>query len=321
MINKKDIEDAHIRIKGITIETPLIPYHGRPVHSPMYFKPENLQPIGAFKLRGAYNKLASLSAEERIRGVIAYSSGNHAQGVAYSARELGIHATIVMPDAAPPIKIENTRNLGANVKLIGKGDEKYRQHIAEEMAEEYGYVIVPPFDDAMIMAGQGTVGLEIYKQCEDVTHVMIPIGGGGLISGVSTYLKQSNPSIQIIGVEPELGNDTQLSMESGAITSIPTDQAISSIADGLRVSQPGDLTFPLVKEYVDTIVTVSENDIIQATKKIIKETRLMVEPSGAVSFAAWLNHLNEFKSTDKTICIISGGNIDPTLLNTLLKPE
>ena len=318
MIEVKDIQEAKQRIQGVAMETPLIPYAGDDSGRELWFKPENLQPIGAFKIRGAFNRISALSDKERAKGIIAHSSGNHAQAVAWSARRLGIKATIIMPEVAPPIKIRNTRSFGAEVVLVKDGAEVAMRALMNEMSAEHGYVEIPPFDDNMIIAGQGTVGLEILQQCPNVGTVIVPVGGGGLIGGTSTWLKSKNPGIRIVGVEPALANDTQLSFTSGAIQSIPKEQAKSTIADGLRVTRPGELTCPLVQAHVDDIITVEEQQIIESTRKIITETRLMVEPSGAVGFAAWLEHPALADCPEPAVCVISGGNIDPSLLGTLL---
>ena len=318
MIDLDKFKQARAQIQGTAMETPLLPYLGSDSNGALYFKPENLQPVGAFKIRGAYNKIAALPNESKTRGVVAFSSGNHAQGVAYSALKLGIRATIVMPETAPPIKIKNTRRFGAEVVLVGKGGEVERQKVAEKIAKKTRSEIIPPFDDEMVIAGQGTIGLELLEQCPDVVNVLIPIGGGGLIAGVSTCLKLQNPKINIIGIEPELGNDTQLSLAKGEIVTIDTDQAVSTIADGMRITRPGNLTFPYIKEFVDKVLTVSEQEILSATGQIIRETRMLVEPSGATTFAAWLKYHHQLRP-GKTVAILSGGNIDPTLLFSLLQ--
>ncbi len=317
MIKIEDIRRAKAQIQGVAIETPLLPYSPIDSNRQLYFKPENLQPIGAFKLRGAYNKISSLSDGEKEAGVIAHSSGNHAQGVAYSAKKLGIKVTIVMPQAAPSVKIQNTRNLGAEVILVEDGAEKQMEVVTAELSAKNGHTIIPPYDDDLIIAGQGTVGLEIFNQCPDVSTVFSPIGGGGLIGGTAAYLKTVKPDIRIIGVEPEVANDTQQSFVHGGIQSISKEQAKSTIADGLRVTQPGELTFPLVQRYVDDVITVSESQIVDATRKIISDTRLLVEPSGAVSFAAWIDNPGMISGDGAAVCIISGGNIDPVFFSSL----
>lgn len=293
------------------MRTPLIPleYHG----AHLYLKPENLQPIGAFKLRGAYNKIASLRPEERARGVITYSSGNHAQGVAYAARALQTKAIIVMPRSAPAIKREATAALGAEIVFVGPSGVE-RQLKAEELAAKHGYVIIPPYDDEKIIAGQGTAGLEIIEDLPEVDLVLVPIGGGGLISGISTAIKCLRPQTKVIGVEPELAADTQASFRAGEIVKFPAEQVLSTCADGLRSQYPGTLTFEHIQKHVDDIVTVSEEEILQAVRILAENPKTVAEPSGAVAPAAWIFHRELLPASNHTVAVISGGNVDPDLL-------
>jgi threonine dehydratase len=311
MVSLDDIHAARSRLAGITVRTPLIPleYEGRV----LYLKPENLQPIGAFKLRGAYNKIASLADEERARGVITYSSGNHAQGVAYAARALQTKAVIVMPANAPAIKREATAALGAEIVLVGPSGVE-RQLKAEELAAEQGYVIIPPYDDEKIIAGQGTTGLEILEDLPEVDLVLVPIGGGGLISGISTAIKSSKPDTKVIGVEPELAADAQASFRAGEIVKFPAEQVLQTVADGLRAQYPGTMTFEHIRRYVDDVVTVSEDDILNAVRVLAQNPKTTAEPSGAVATAAWLYHRDALPESKLTVAVISGGNIDPALL-------
>ena len=311
MVTLNDIREARSRLDGITVRTPLIPveYEGRT----LYLKPENLQPIGAFKLRGAYNKIASLTDEERARGVITYSSGNHAQGVAYAARALDTKAVIVMPRNAPQIKQEATAALGAEIVFVGPSGIE-RQNKAEELAAEHGYVIVPPYDDEKIIAGQGTAGLEILEDLPDVDLVVVPVGGGGLISGISTALKLLKPDIKVIGVEPEVAADAQASFRAGQLVKYPAEQVLSTCADGLRAQYIGDLTFEHIRRYVDDIVTVTEDEIMRAVKILAANPKTVAEPSGAVAPAAFLFHPERLPASNLTVAVISGGNIDPALL-------
>lgn len=311
LVELSDIREAQSRIAGITKRTNLVPlrHDGRTLH----LKPENQQPIGAFKLRGAYNKIASLSDEERACGVITYSSGNHAQGVAYAARALKTKAIIVMPGNAPKIKLEATRTLGAEVVLVGPSGVE-RQIKAEELAAEHGYVIVPPYDDEKIIAGQGTAGLEIAEDLPDVDLVLVPIGGGGLISGVSTAIKSLKPRAKVIGVEPEIAADAQASFRAGHIVKWPPEKVLSTCADGLRAQYVGTLTFEHIRRYVDDVVTVSEDEIMQAVRVLADNPQTVAEPSGAVAPAAWLFHSNSLPESHQTVAVISGGNIDPALL-------
>ena len=238
----------------------------------LYLKPENQQPIGAFKLRGAYNKIASLSEKDRRRGVITYSSGNHAQGVAYAARALGVKAVIVMPENAPAIKREATAALGAEIVFVGSSSSE-RQLKAEELAARHGYVIVPPFNDEQIIAGQGTMGLEILEDLPEVETVLAPVGGGGMLSGVATAIKLSKPSAKVIGVEPELAGDAQASFRAGKIVQFPAEQVSSTIADGLRTQSIGPINFEHIRRYVDDIVAVSEEEIHRGSSSAGGESR------------------------------------------------
>ncbi len=269
--------------------------------------------MGAFKLRGAYNKLASLSSQERKRGVITYSSGNHAQGVAYSARALGVKAVIVMPNNAPTVKREATAALGAEIVLVGPGSEE-RQLKAEELAAQHGYVIVPPYNDEQIIAGQGTVGLEILEDMPNVETILVPVGGGGLSSGVATAVKLSKPAVKVIGVEPELAADAQASLRAGRIVNFAADQVSRTAADGLRTQSIGPINFEHILKYVDDIITVSEKEITEAMTLLAENPRTVAEPSGAVSVAGFLFHRDELPKTNVNVAVISGGNIDPKLL-------
>jgi len=281
-------------------------------------KLENLQPIGAFKLRGAYNKVASLTDEERGRGVISYSSGNHAQGVAYAARALGVKAIIVMPGNAPKNKLEATAALGAQIVTVGPSSEERRLR-AEELAAAHGYVIVPPYNDEKIIAGQGTVGLEILEDLPAVETVLVPVGGGGLISGVSAAIKLSNPKIKVIGVEPELAADAQASLRAGHIVSLGAEQVTQTLADGLRTQSIGAINFEHMRAYVDDIVSVKEEEIARAMRALSGDPKTVAEPSGAVATAAFLFHSSELPPAKIHVAVISGGNIDPETLRELRK--
>src|SRR5271166_4098623 len=243
MVSLADIQEAQSRLRGVAVRTRLIEFplcEADPRR--LYLKPEKQQPIGAFKLRGAYNKIALLSEEERTRGVISYSSGNHAQGVAYAARALGVKAVIVMPDNAPAIKRKATAALGAEIVRVGPGSNE-RQSKAEELAARHGYVIVPPYNDEQIIAGQGTMGLEILEDLPEVETVLVPVGGGGMLSGVATAIKLSKPNAKVIGVEPELAADAQASLRSGKIVQSTAEQSSRTIADGLRTQSVGAINF------------------------------------------------------------------------------
>lgn len=319
MVTLDNIRQAQIRLHGIAVRTQLIEFpldasDGRR----LFLKPENLQPIGAFKLRGAYNKIAALTDAERKRGVITYSSGNHAQGVAYAARALGAKAVIVMPDNAPAIKREATAALGAEIVTVGPGSLE-RQQRAEALSAENGYVIVPPYNDEYIIAGQGTMGLEILEDLPNVETVLAPIGGGGMLSGIATAIKLTKPSVKMIGAEPELAGDAQASLRKGEIVHFPADQVSQTAADGLRTQSIGPINFEHIKQHVDEIVTVTEDEIRQAMTLLAKNAKTTAEPSGAVATAAFLFHRDELPDTKINVAVISGGNIDPALLAEIRK--
>lgn len=285
----------------------------------LFLKLENLQPIGAFKLRGAYNKIASLSEEERRRGVVSYSSGNHAQGVAYAARALDTKAVIVMPRNAPAVKREATASMGAEIVAVGPGSVE-RQVKAEELAAQHGYVIVPPYNDEKIIAGQGTMGLEILEELPEVETVLVPVGGGGMISGVAAAIKLSKPSIYVIGVEPELAADAQASLRSKRLVNLPAEQVSQTIADGLRTQSIGPINFEHIRMYVDDIVTVSDAEIGEALRRLATNPKTLAEPSGAVAVAGFLFRQDQLPRTRMNVAVVSGGNIDPAMLEEIRKP-
>jgi threonine dehydratase len=292
VITPDDLRLAQRRVSGVALRTPLVPCPRGEEDRLLYFKAENLQPTGAFKLRGAYNKISSLSPEERRRGVVAHSSGNHAQAVAYAARALGVRA-------------------------VGD-DSAERVHRAGELAAEHGYVPVPPYDDETLIAGQGTVGLEILEDLPDVETVLVPVSGGGLISGVAAAIKQSRPEARVIGVEPELAADAQASLRSGKLVEFPADQVGRTIADGLRVRKLGNAPFEHVRAFVDDIIAVSEDEILDAMRRMALQARLVAEPSGAVTFAGYLFHRDELPATRLNVAVVSGGNVEPQLLVRVL---
>jgi threonine dehydratase len=316
MVSLDDIRQARALLKGIAIRTPLFEWTGATDQRKLFLKLENLQPIGAFKLRGAYNKVASLSNDERRRGVISYSSGNHAQGVAYAARALGVKAIIVMPSTAPKNKLAATAALGAEIVTVGPGSEERRLR-AEQLAGEHGYVIVPPYNDEKIIAGQGTAGLEILEDLPHVETVLVPVGGGGLISGISAAIKLSNPKVKVIGVEPELASDARASLRAGRVISFAAEQVSQTLADGLRTQSIGAINFEHIRAYVDDIVGVTEDEIREAMRRLSANPKTLAEPSGAVAPAAFLFHASELPATNINVAVISGGNIDPALLADL----
>ncbi|MFB3814374.1 MAG: threonine/serine dehydratase [Terriglobales bacterium] len=320
MVTLDDIRLAQHRLRGVAFHTPLIFCPHAHAGRQLWFKPESLQPIGAFKLRGAYNKIASLTDAERRRGVITYSSGNHAQGVAYAAKAMGVKAVIVMPRNAPQTKIDGTRAHGAEIVFVGPTSSE-RQAKAEALAREHGYLIVPPYNDEKIIAGQGTVGLEIVTDMPDVDLVLVPVGGGGLISGTAAAIKLSNPRVKVVGVEPELAADAQASFRAGKIIEWTGEQTSRTLADGLRTQRVGEINFEHIRRYVDDIVTVSEGEIRDAVRRIVLNAKLVAEPSGAVTFAAFLFHAAELTPAKRTVAVISGGNLEAQLLAEILRGE
>lgn len=308
LISLSDIEAAAARIRPAARYTPLIdaPWPGSGA-GVLRLKCENFQPMGAFKIRGAYNMLSQLPPEQLQRGVITYSSGNHGQAVALAARLLGAAAVIVMPTTAPKVKVEGARGYGAEVSFAGTTSLE-RKARAEEIAAERGLTMVPPFDHPMIIAGQGTVGLEILEQCPDVATVLVEVGGGGLSSGVATAIKQRAAHVRVVGVEPEGAAKMSRSLEAGHPVTL---ERVGSIADGLMTSRPGDLTFEHVRAYVDEVVTVSDPDTIAAVRWLYRHARLVVEPSGAVTTAALMRGLGGVEpSRGPVVAIVSGGNVE-----------
>jgi threonine dehydratase len=327
MVTLADIQSARSRVEAVAVRTRLIEFLlSAPSGSPgsagnqvaagarrLFLKPENQQPIGAFKLRGAYNKIASLSEGERHRGVISYSSGNHAQGVAYAARALGLKSVIVMPNNAPEVKRQATAKLGAEIVLVGPASDE-RKNKAEELAKQHGYIVVPPYNDEKIIAGQATIGLEILEDLPDVETVLSPVGGGGLISGVAAAIKLTNPKVKVIGVEPELAADAQASLRSGKVVRFPAEQVSRTLADGLRTQSVGEINFEHIQAYVDQIITVTEPEIRQAMQRLAANPETIAEPSGAVATAGFLFHPDELPSSKWNVAIISGGNLEPAML-------
>ena len=318
LLTLADIEQAQTRLRGLVRHTPLLPFGDEEADgSQLFLKPESLQAVGSFKIRGASNRLLCLTPEERSRGVIAYSSGNHAQGVARAAQRLGIEAVIVMPTNSPKVKVAATRGYGAEVVLFDPATER-REDVAARLMARKPYVLVPPFNDPYVIAGQGTVGLEIFHDLPDVDLVLTPVGGGGLISGVAVALKALRPGVKIIGVEPALAADAQASLRAGRVVGWSAADTNRTIADGVRTLEVGDLTFAHMQRYVDDIITVSEAEIRMAARRLLTETRLLVEPTGALPLAAYLYHRAELPAARRIVAVVTGGNIDPDLLHELL---
>ena len=317
LVNLETIRAAARRIAGVAVKTPLVRAAFDGVAGCVWLKAESLQPIGSFKLRGAANKILQLSPEEIRRGVITYSSGNHAQGVAYAAREVGAKAVIVMPSNAPAIKRAATLALGAEVVDVGVASSE-RLAKAEELVRAHGYVVVPPYDDEKIIAGQATCGLEIVERLPDVDLVLSPVSGGGLLSGTATAIKLLRPEAKVFGVEPELAGDTAESFRTGKIVTWPAEMTSRTIADGLRTQSVGERNFAHIQAYVDGIITVTEAEIRAAMRAIVATARLVPEPSGAVTTAALLFHAAELPPYRKAVAIVSGGNVDPKMLAEVL---
>lgn len=300
-------------LRGVAVRTPLLPapWLTEALGFEVRLKCESFQPVGAFKIRGAYTMVASLTDAERARGVITYSSGNHAQAVAFAARTFGIRAVIVMPENAPPIKVEGTRRLGAEV--IERGTTSLaRREKAEEIQADQGLTMIPPFDHPQIIAGQGTVGLEILEDWPAVGTVVVPIGGGGLISGVAAYVRRERPDVRIIGVEPEGAPAMRRSLDADRIITL---DAIDSIADGLLPVRPGDLTFAHTRALVDDVVLVTDDAIREAAARLLIRGKLVVEYSGAATVAALRSGL---VGGGPAAAVVSGGNLDPSLVPELL---
>ena len=322
LVSIAEIRAAANRIASIAIRTPLIEaafpgLSGYATGKRIYLKAESLQPIGAFKIRGAANKILQLTQAEVASGVITYSSGNHAQGVAYAARAVGAKAVIVMPSNAPAIKRAATLSMGAEIVDVGVASSE-RLAKSDELVRRHGYVVIPPYDDDQIIAGQGTCGLEIIEALPAVDLVLAPVSGGGLLSGVATAVKSLSPRTKVYGVEPELAGDTAESFRTGSIVTWPAELTSRTLADGLRTQSVGERNFAHIQAFVDAIVTVTEAEIRSAMRAIVAATRLVPEPSGAVAAAALLFHANQLPAYNTAVAVVSGGNVDPALLAQIL---
>jgi threonine dehydratase len=317
LITLENISAARARLRGVAEHTPLVRMQDYAGDGRLWIKAECLQPIGSFKLRGAYNKISKLTESDRHRGVVTYSSGNHAQGVAYAARVLGMKAVIVMPSNAPEVKRQATMALGAQIVTVGAGSEERKQR-AEELSREFGYVVIPPYDDDDILSGQATCGLEILEDLPEVDLILAPVGGGGLLGGVAAAIKLSRPETKVFGVEPALAGDAAQSFRDGAIAHYTGAQTSRTIADGLRTQSVGERNFAHIQAFVDGILTVSEEEIKAAMRRMIFSTRLVPEPSGAVATAAVLYHSPELPPFRNAVAVMSGGNVEPAILCQVL---
>ncbi|HXR26746.1 MAG TPA: threonine/serine dehydratase [Candidatus Baltobacteraceae bacterium] len=319
LVGVVDIMAAAERLDGITIRTPLLPYGER-----AWLKPESLQPIGAFKLRGAYNAIATLPPAARAAGVVTHSSGNHGQGVARAARLLGVLAVVVMPADAPQVKVDRVRADGAEIVLVGPSSDE-RAARAADLARERGLTLVNPFDDDAVIAGQGTVGLEIVEQIAELDEpragrapgeplpltVLVPIGGGGLASGVATAVRSLRPDAQVWGVEPELAADARDSLREDRLVRWEPSQVGRTIADGMRPASIGARNLAHLRVYLTGVLVVSEDEIRRAMVRLADEARLVIEPSGATTLAAWCFHAAELPPDGRVVAVLSGGNVDP----------
>ena len=314
MLTLDAFEEAAAKVKEVTQETKLIEssYFSEISHNRVFFKPENMQRTGAYKVRGAYYKISTLTDEERDRGLITASAGNHAQGVAYAARHYGVKATIVMPTTTPLIKVERTKALGADVVLAGNVYDEAYEH-ALKLAEENGYTFIHPFNDLGVATGQGTIAMEIVQELPLVDYILVPIGGGGLATGVSTLAKLLNPHIKVIGVEPAGAACMKASLEAGHVVKLPS---ANTIADGTAVLEPGDKIFPYIQQNLDGIITVDDEEIIVAFLDMVENHKMIVENSGLLTVAA-LRHL-DFEGK-KVVSILSGGNMDVITMSSVVQ--
>ena len=314
MLTLDRFEEASEIVKKVTQETKLVysEYLSEQTGNKVYLKPENMQFTGAYKVRGAYYKISTLSEEERQRGLITASAGNHAQGVAYAAKRYGAKATIVMPTTTPLIKVNRTKSYGAEVVLYG---DVYDEACAKayELAEEHGYTFIHPFDDPAVATGQGTIAMEIFQELPLVESLLVPIGGGGLATGVSTLAKLLNPKIKVIGVEPAGANCMQASLEAGEVVTLPQ---INTIADGTAVKTPGTKIFPYIQENLDDIITVHDDELIVAFLDMVENHKMIVENSGLLTVAA-LKHLNV--KNKRVVSILSGGNMDVITMSSVVQ--
>jgi threonine dehydratase len=315
LVSIDEIRAAAAGLGGVALRTPLVPFPR--IEPRLLLKPESLQPTGSFKLRGAYTAISALSAEARRRGVVAHSSGNHAQAVAYAAALLKVPATVVIPANAPAVKIAAARAFGAEV-VISQPGLSARLAATSELVARHGYTIIPPFDDRTVIAGQGTVGLEIAADCPDADLVLCPVSGGGLISGIAAAIRALSPATKVIGVEPELAADARDSLRQRQRVAWPSADTQRTVADALRVEQVGELPLRHMLSYVHDVVTVSEDEIRAAVRRLALEARLVAEPGGAVAVAACLFRSHELPAARVRVAVLSGGNIEPALLADIL---
>jgi threonine dehydratase len=313
LVSVTEIRQAAGRLARVAVRTPLIPF---PRHT-LLIKPESLQPTGSFKLRGAYNAIAAAGEAARQRGVVAHSSGNHGHAVAYAAALLGVRAVVVVPQTAPAVKTDAIRHYGAELVTVAP-TLSARVAATSELVARHGYLLVPPFDDRAVIAGQGTIGLEIAADCPQVDLVLVPVSGGGLISGIASAIRACRPGAAVVGVEPELAADARDSLRRGEPVAWPPADVQRTAADALRVEQVGALPFAHIRDLVTSIVTVTEQEILTAVRLLATQAHLVAEPGGAAAVAAFLFHRPELPESATPVAVLSGGNIDPALFCDLL---
>jgi threonine dehydratase len=315
LVSVAEIREAARVLGPVAVRTPLVPV---PALSPkLLVKPESLQPTGSFKLRGAYTAISAHGRDAIERGVVAHSSGNHGHAVAYAAALLGVHAVVVVPEGAPKVKTDAIEYYGAELVRVPP-TLSARMAAAGELVARHGYLLIPPFDDRTVIAGQGTVGLEIADDRPQVDLVLVPVSGGGLISGIAAAIRAARPAAAVVGVEPELAADARDSLRRGEPVAWPAADVQRTIADALRVERVGDLPFAHIRELVTSIVTVTEDEMLAAVKLLATRARLVAEPGGAAAVAAWLFRATELPEARTPVAVLSGGNIDPGLLARIL---
>jgi len=315
LVSLAEIREAARRLERVAVRTPLIPFPR--LEAPLLVKPESLQPTGSFKLRGAYTAITASEQAARQRGVVAHSSGNHGHAVAYAAALLGVRAVVVVPRTAPKVKTDAIEYYGAELVRV-EPTLAARVAAAAELVARHGYVPIPPFDDRAVIAGQGTIGLEIAADCPQADLVLVPVSGGGLISGIAAAMRASCPGAAVVGVEPELAADARESFRRGERVSWPPAEVQRTVADALRVEQVGALPFAHIRELVAGIVTVTEDEMLAAVGRLASQARLVAEPGGAAAAAAWLYRRDELPAAATPVAVLSGGNIDPKLLAATL---
>jgi threonine dehydratase len=332
LVGLAEITEAARLLAGVAVRTPLVPVPGlcypggRPPQTPprgaasLLVKPESLQPIGSFKLRGAYYAISVAGPAAKERGVIAHSSGNHGHAVAYAAALLGVHAVVVVPETAPKVKTDAIQRYGADLVTVAP-TLTARIAAAAELVARHGYVLIPPFDDRAVIAGQGTVGLEIVADCPDVDLVVVPVSGGGLISGIAAAVRACRPEAAVVGVEPELAADARESFRRGERVAWPAAEVQRTIADALRVEQVGALPFAHIRELDTDMITVTEEEMLTAVRMLARHARLVAEPGGAAAVAACLFRSRELPRASAPVAVLSGGNIDPELLARILAAD